>query len=33
MTKFYEGYKVMDEMVCDAIIEVAKSYFDILIII
>lgn len=28
MTKYYEGYKVMDEMVSDAIFEFAKAYFE-----
>ena len=28
MSKMYEGMRVMDEMVCDTIVEFAKAYFD-----
>ncbi len=28
MSKMYEGYKVMDEMVVDTIVDFAKAYFD-----
>lgn len=28
MNKMYEGMKVMDEMVCDAIFDFAKVYFE-----